>query len=44
MAKEESGLLLNEKDHVCDPYFVEMFRKHGTDPVAFLKRVHKISN
>jgi hypothetical protein len=29
MAKEESGLIRKEKNHVCDPYFVEMFRKHA---------------
>jgi hypothetical protein len=44
MAKEESGLIRDEKNHVCDPYFVETFRKHGIDPVWFLKRLHKISN
>ena len=44
MAKEESGLIRDEKSHVCDPYFVEMFRKHGTDPVALLKLLHKVSN
>jgi len=42
MAKEESSLMRAEKDHVCDPYFVEMFRKHGTDPVEIIKRLHKI--
>jgi len=30
MAKEESGLIGNEKNHLRDPHFVEMFRKHGT--------------
>jgi hypothetical protein len=44
MAKEESGLTRTEKEHVCDRYFVEMFRKHGTDPMNFLKRLHKFSN
>jgi hypothetical protein len=42
MAKEESGLMREEKDHVCDPYFVDMFTKNGTDPVEILKRLHKI--
>jgi len=27
---EESDLIGNEKNHLCDPHFVEMFRKHGT--------------
>jgi hypothetical protein len=44
MAKEESGLIREEKNHVCDLYFVEMLRKHRMDPVEFLKRLHKISN
>jgi len=44
MAKEESGLIRDEKNHVCDPYLVEAFREHGLDPVWFLKRLHKISN
>jgi hypothetical protein len=44
MAKEESGLISDEKNHVCDPYFIEMFRKKGIDPMEFLKRIHNISN
>jgi len=44
MAREESGLIRDEKNHICDPYFVEMLRKHGTDPVERLKRLNKISN
>jgi hypothetical protein len=44
MAKEESGLILDEKNHICDPYFVEMLRKHELDPVKFLKLRYKISN
>jgi len=44
MAREESGLIRDEKNHICDPYRVEMLRKHGTDPVEFIKRLHNISN
>jgi hypothetical protein len=38
MAKEESGLIRDEKNHVGDPCFVEMLRKHATDPVKFPER------
>src|ERR1035438_9735864 len=31
MVKEESRLIQEEKDRVCDPNGVEMFRKHRTD-------------
>jgi hypothetical protein len=44
MAREESGLIRDEKNHICDPYRVEMFRKHGTDPLGLLKRLNKISD
>lgn len=44
MAKEESSLAHEEKKHICDPYFVEMFRNHGVEPVEFLKRLHKVPN
>ena len=44
MAKEECGLIQNEKDHVCDPYSVELSRKRGINPVEFLKRIHNIPN
>ncbi len=43
MAKEESGLIPDEKNHVCDPHSVEMAKKRGIDPVEFLKRIHNIS-
>ena len=43
MTKEESGLIRDEKNHVCDPYFVELSKKHGIDPMKF-KQIHKISN
>jgi hypothetical protein len=44
MAKEQSGLIRDEKNHVCEPYLVEMWRKFELDPVKFLKLRYKISN
>ena len=44
MAKEESGLIRGEKNHVCDPYLVEMLRKFELDPLKFSKLRYKISN
>jgi hypothetical protein len=44
MAKEESALIRDEKNHLCDPHSVEMAKKLGIDPVKLLKQVHKISN
>jgi hypothetical protein len=44
MVKDESDLVQEERNHICDPYFVEMFRKYGTDPAKFLRRLHKIPN
>jgi hypothetical protein len=40
MTKEESGLIREEKNYVCDPHSVELFKEHGTDPFEFLKRLH----
>ena len=44
MAKEQSGLIREESNHVCDPYFVEMFKKHEIDPAKIIRLRHKISN
>jgi hypothetical protein len=44
MVKEESDLVQEERNHICDPYSVEMFRKYGTDPAKFLRRLHNIPN
>ena len=47
MANEESGLLQFEKDHICDPYLIDLLAKNGIDDIArdgFIKRLYKISN
>jgi hypothetical protein len=45
MAKDEAALVRDERDHICDPYFIEtLFKKHKIDPVDFLKRMHNIPN
>jgi hypothetical protein len=44
MAKEEPGLLRNEKSHVCDPYHVPMLKKHGIEPSTIIERLYKVSN
>ena len=44
MAKEESGLIQEENNHVCDPYSAEFLRKRGIDPMEFLGRIHGISS
>jgi hypothetical protein len=47
MAKEETGLLQHETDHVCDPYLVDRLTKHGMDldkRAEFIRRLYKISN
>ena len=31
-------MIRDEKNHVGDPCFVEMLRKHATDPVKFPER------
>jgi hypothetical protein len=46
MAKEESGLISDEKNHICDPYLINLFTKHGIEPdgrVGFIKRLYEIS-
>ena len=44
MAKEEPGLLRNEKNHVCDPYHVAMLKEHGVEPSTLIERLYKVSN
>jgi hypothetical protein len=44
MAKEELGLLRNEKDHVCDPYFVATLKEHGIDPATVIEELYKVSD
>ena len=41
MAKEKSGLLRNEKNHVCDPYYVAMFKEHGVEPADIIEQLYK---
>jgi hypothetical protein len=42
MAKEESALPNEERDHICDPDIVETFKMHGTGPVEFPARALRL--
>jgi hypothetical protein len=44
MAKIESQLARNEKDHVCDPYLVAMIKKNDVKPEILIKHLYKVSN
>ena len=44
MAREESGLISDEKNHICDPYLIHLFTKHGIERDGFIERLYKISN